>query len=189
MEKYFSGITVISSLNIDCYFSTRGFDITLIPKEQIDICKLKKWAEDFSQQGMPAWLNGITDDGVNLFIELIGGISYTLMSSYDIGAIKFTSRFIIESKEIGSFTDLKFDEIIFWGGEVNLIIPVGKAINQDFKGISYGSPDEYRKIWNVEVNGKKFQVFSDILVRQQIVFKGIPDLKNNINSQIIYRFN
>lgn len=189
MEKYFSGITVISSLNIECYFSTRGFDITLIPKEQADICKLKKWAENFSQQGIPEWLNGITDDGMNLFIELIGGISYTLMSSYDIGAIKFTSRFIVESKEFGSFTDLKFDEIIFWGGEVNLIIPVAKAINQDFKGISYGSPEEYRKIWDVEVNGKKFQVFSDILVRQQIVFKGIPDLKNNINSQIIYRFN
>lgn len=41
MEKYFSGITVISSLNIECYFSTRGFEITLIPKEQADICNLK----------------------------------------------------------------------------------------------------------------------------------------------------
>lgn len=189
MEKYFSGITVIPSLNIECFFSTRGFDITLIPKEQGDICNLKKWAEDFPQQGKPEWLNGITDDGTSLFIELIGGISYTLMSSYDIGAIKFTSRFIIESKEFGSFTNLKFDEIIFWGGEVNLIIPVAKAINQDFKGISYGSPEEYRKSWDVEVNGKKFQVSSDILVSPKIVFKGIPDLKNNINSQIIYRFN
>ena len=189
MEKYFSGITVISSLNIECYFSTRGFEITLIPKEQADICNLKKWAKDFHQQGKPEWLNGITDDGTNLFIELIGGISYTLISSCDIGAIKFTSRFLIETKEFGAFTNLKFDEIIFWGGEVNLIIPVGNAIDQDFKGISYGSPEEYRKCWDVEVNGNNFQVFSDILVKHQIVFKGIPDLKNNINSQIIYRFN
>ncbi|KXB89288.1 hypothetical protein [Veillonella sp. DNF00869] len=189
MEKYFSGITVIPSLNIECYFSTRGFVITLIPKEQTDICKLKEWAEDFPQQGMPEWLNGITDDGTNLFIELTGGISYTLMSSYDIGAIKFTSRFIIESKEFGAFTNLKFDELIFWGGEVNLINPVAKAINQDFKGISYDSPEEYRKSWDVEVNGMKFQVINDILVKREIVFKGIPDLKNNINSRIIYRFN
>ena len=189
MEKYFSGITVISSLNIDCYFSTRGFDMTLIPKAQADIWRLKTWAEDFYQQGVPEWLNGITADGTNLFIELIGGISYTLISNYDIGAIKFTSRFIIESRDFEAFKNLKFGEIIFWGGEVNLISPPSKAINQGLKSITYVSPEEYRKIWDVEVNGMKFQVINDILVKHEIVFNGIPDLKDNINSQIIYKFN
>ena len=35
----------------------------------------------------------------------------------------------------------------------------------------------------------KFQVINDILVKHEIVFNGIPDLKDNINSQIIYKFN
>ena len=146
MEKYFSGITVISSLNIDCYFSTRGFDITLIPKAQADIWRLKTWAEDFYQQGVPEWLNGITADGTNLFIELIGGISYTLISNYDIGAIKFTSRFIIESRDFEAFKNLKFGEIIFWGGEVNLISPPSKAINQGLKSSMF-------RLKNIEKSG------------------------------------
>lgn len=188
MENNLSGVGTITSIKAEFYFSILGFEVTLTPKNSNDASALVQWVNNLNNTDTIDWFVGTSNEGKRIYIELYGEISCTLRMPENRGSAKVSCRLMIVSQDPYGPKCLNFDEIKFYGEDINLINPPGRAIGKVEDSFVYVDSKEYRKEWCIEVNSEKFRLIKDISIQETISYNDVPDLKNNITSHIDFKF-
>lgn len=188
MENNFSGVGTITSIQAEFYFSVLGFELTLTPKNTNDASALVKWVNDLNNAETIDWFVGTSNEGKSIYIEMYGEIFCTLRMPENLGAAKISYRLMVVGQDSYGPRNLKFDEIKFYGEDINLVNPPGRAIGNIENSFVYIDPKEYRKEWCIEVNSEEILLIKDISIQETISYNDVPDLKNNITSHIDFKF-
>lgn len=189
MENRFSGIGKITSIPEEFYFSVLGFEVSFTPRNSDGVLALTDWINDLDKTETVDWFVGTSNEGESIYIELCGEVSYSLCMPGEFGSATVSYRLMIRDEKFDAHEDLKFDEINFYGEDIDLINPPGRAINNDDGGITFINPKEYKKEWCIKVNTEEFILIKDIAIQKTITYYDVPDLKKNITSQIKFKFN
>lgn len=189
MENRFSGIGKITSIPEEFYFSVLGFEISFTPRNSDGVLALTDWVNDLNKTETVDWFVGTSNEGESIYIELCGEVSYSLRMPGEFGSATVSYRLMIRDEKFDAHEDLKFDEINFYGEDIDLINPPGRAIKTDEGGITFINPKEYKKEWCIKVNTEEFILIKDIAIQKTITYYDVPDLKKNITSQIKFKFN
>ena len=189
MENRFSGIGKITSIPEEFYFSVLGFEVSFTPRNSDGVLALTDWVNNLNKTETVDWFVGTSNEGESIYIELCGEVSYSLCMPGEFGSATVSYRLMIRDEKFDAHEDLKFDEINFYGEDIDLINPPGRAINNDEGGITFINPKEYKKEWCIKVNTEEFILIKDIAIQKTITYYDVPDLKKNITSQIKFKFN
>ena len=189
MENRFSGIGRIISIPHEFYFSILGFEISFTPRNSDGVSALINWVDDLNKTETVDWFVGTSNEGQGIYIELYGEVSCSLRMPGNFGSSTVSYGLMGLDEKNDKDEDLKFDEINFYGEDIDLINPPGRAINNDERGITFIDPKEYKKEWYINVNAEEFILIKDIAIQETITYYDVPDLKNNITSEIKFKFN
>lgn len=172
----------------NCHFSVVGDKVTVVPLTK----EAEKQISYFPKQKLNSkeyrWLFGYTDTN-----KAVGLLQTAKMATRTFPSILregyFKTPLLLQASGIPLNKIKYFSRIEFFGGVVDVLYPVVKAIDYDGKNklIKYNNPDDYTCSYNVEIEKVSFDIILTIHA-PYITSIDIPDLKNCIHSAMVFSF-